>query len=188
MARGMVGMLLFHPTWSMIPPADRQALTHWVLKAELGKPVFLPVLWDSWPKGRLMEVRVEEAGESECQSVMGWIRVLNWPGSKESRLPARCWITGNVLERITVLVWKMISFYDIDGRTGYVNSILKDAYREVSKDLYFIGGCVTMPYQCLSRMRWKSHVRFLGGLGVVTSPGYPTPGDKTLPGLLSSLL
>ena len=25
-------------------PADRQALTHCVLKAELGKPVFLPVL------------------------------------------------------------------------------------------------------------------------------------------------
>ena len=28
----------------MIPPADRQALTHCVLKAELGKPVFLPLL------------------------------------------------------------------------------------------------------------------------------------------------
>lgn len=25
----------------MVPPADRQALTHCVLKAELGKPVFL---------------------------------------------------------------------------------------------------------------------------------------------------
>ena len=33
----------------MIPPADRQALTHWVLKAELGKPVFLLLLRESGP-------------------------------------------------------------------------------------------------------------------------------------------
>ncbi len=47
----------------------------------------------------------------------------------------------------------MISFNGIDGRTGYENSIPKDAYREVSKVVYFTGGCVIMPYQCLSRMR-----------------------------------
>jgi hypothetical protein len=34
-----------------------------------------------------MEVRVEDAGESECQPVMGWIRVQDLPGSKESRRP-----------------------------------------------------------------------------------------------------
>ena len=54
---------------------------------------------------------------------------------------------------ITVLVWMMISMYGIDGHTGYENSIPKGAYREVSKEVYFTGGCVTMPYQCLSRMR-----------------------------------
>jgi hypothetical protein len=31
----------------MIPPADRQALTHCVLKVELGKPVFLLFIKDS---------------------------------------------------------------------------------------------------------------------------------------------
>jgi hypothetical protein len=34
----------------------------------------------------------------------------------------------------------MISFYGIDGRTGYENSIPKGAYREVSKDVYLLAG------------------------------------------------
>jgi hypothetical protein len=37
-----------------------------------------------------MEMRVEEAGESESHPVMGWIRVQDLPDSKESRLPAWC--------------------------------------------------------------------------------------------------
>ena len=44
----------------MIPPADRQTLTHCVLKAELGKPVFLLPRKDSRPQGQPMGVRVEE--------------------------------------------------------------------------------------------------------------------------------
>jgi|SaaInl7_200m_RNA_FD_contig_121_49482_length_591_multi_13_in_0_out_0_1 hypothetical protein len=44
----------------MIPPADKQTLTHRVLKVELGKPVFL--LWkkDSRPQGLPMGLRVED--------------------------------------------------------------------------------------------------------------------------------
>jgi len=43
-----------------------------------------------------------------------------------------------------------------------------------------ITGCFTAFYQCLSRMRWKSHVRFLGDLGLATVPGYPTCDKKSL--------
>ncbi len=45
----------------MIPPADRQTLTHCVLKVELGKPVFLLSKKDSrsqdWPTGMRVEER-----------------------------------------------------------------------------------------------------------------------------------
>ena len=83
-----MGCSRFIPRDLQIPPADRQTLTHCVLKAELGKPVFLLYIKDS--RLRPMGMRVEEAGKSECQPVMGWIRVPNLPGSKESRLPAWC--------------------------------------------------------------------------------------------------
>jgi len=44
----------------MIPPADKQTLTHRVLKVELGKPVsFLPRK-ESWLQGRPIGMRVEE--------------------------------------------------------------------------------------------------------------------------------
>ncbi len=36
--RGMDRVLYIHPTQSVIPPADRQALTHRVKSAEHGKP------------------------------------------------------------------------------------------------------------------------------------------------------
>ena len=36
--RGMDRVLIFHPTQSVIPPAERQALTHLVKPAEHGKP------------------------------------------------------------------------------------------------------------------------------------------------------
>ena len=45
----------------MIPPADRQTLTHWVLKEELGKPVFFLRQEDSRSQGWPMGVRVEES-------------------------------------------------------------------------------------------------------------------------------
>ncbi len=44
----------------MIPPANRQTLTHWVLKVELGKPVYLLRLEDSRSQGLPIEMRVEE--------------------------------------------------------------------------------------------------------------------------------
>jgi len=66
-------------------------------------------------------------------------------GSKFARLE-REQTSGTVLNHgkrsggITVLVWKMISYYGITGLTGYENSIPKDAYREVSKDLILLAG------------------------------------------------
>ena len=44
----------------MIPPVDRQMLTHCVLKVELGKPVFLLHWKDSRPQSLPMGMRVEE--------------------------------------------------------------------------------------------------------------------------------
>jgi len=44
----------------MIPPADRQMLTHCVLKVELGKPVFLLPKKDSRPQGLPTGMRVED--------------------------------------------------------------------------------------------------------------------------------
>jgi hypothetical protein len=63
----------------MIPPADKQTLTHCVLKVELGKPVFLLRMKDSRPQGLPMGMRVEEIRKSECCSVMEQIRVRNLP-------------------------------------------------------------------------------------------------------------
>jgi hypothetical protein len=42
---------------------------------------------ESNPQGKPIDKWVEEAGESKCHSVMGWIRVQNLPGAKVSRLP-----------------------------------------------------------------------------------------------------
>ncbi|MBT4874077.1 MAG: hypothetical protein HON48_02535 [Desulfobacula sp.] len=44
----------------MIPPADRQTLTHCVLKVELDKPVSLLLRKESWLQGWPMGVRVEK--------------------------------------------------------------------------------------------------------------------------------
>lgn len=43
--RGMVMRFLSPPTQSMIPPADRQALTHRVMQSEHGKPDCLPCVF-----------------------------------------------------------------------------------------------------------------------------------------------
>ncbi len=63
----------------MIPPANKQTLTHRVLKVELGKPIFLLPWKDSKPQGWLMGVRVEEVRESERCPVMGQILVQYLP-------------------------------------------------------------------------------------------------------------
>ena len=73
-------MFVSRSTYSMIPPADKQALTHRVLKVELGNPVFLLPWKDSKPQGWPMGMRVKEVRESECCPVMGQIRVQNLPG------------------------------------------------------------------------------------------------------------
>ena len=36
------------------------------------------------------------------------------------------------------------------------------------------------PLECLSRVLGNSHARFLGGLELVTAPGYPTCDVKSL--------
>jgi len=47
--RGMVGVFVCHFTRSMIPPANRQALTHRVESAEHGKPNCLHLSMESDP-------------------------------------------------------------------------------------------------------------------------------------------
>ena len=73
--RGMDGPVRFCPTRSMIPPADRQTLTHHVKLAEQGKPNYLHLSMESEPQGKLIDKWVKEVGESEGRSVMGRILV-----------------------------------------------------------------------------------------------------------------
>jgi len=85
--RGMDGPFRCCPTRSMNPPANRQALTHRVKPAELGKPNYLHFSMGGEPQGKLIGKWVEEVGESKCCSVMERIRVQDLPGTKVSRLP-----------------------------------------------------------------------------------------------------
>jgi hypothetical protein len=57
-----------------------------VMYAEHGKPDAPPETAGQ-PQGRLMVQRVEERGESECRSVIDWIRVAISLGAKASPLP-----------------------------------------------------------------------------------------------------
>ena len=69
----MDGAVWFCPTRSMIPPADRQTLTHRVKLAEQGKPNYFHFSMESDPQGDPIDEWVEEDGKSECRSVMGRI-------------------------------------------------------------------------------------------------------------------
>jgi len=75
MVRGMVGPVRCCPTRSMIPPANRQTLTHRVELAEQGKPNYLHLSMEGDPQGEPIDEWVEEVGKSECCSVMEQIRV-----------------------------------------------------------------------------------------------------------------
>jgi hypothetical protein len=66
----MDGALWFCPTRSMIPPADRQTLTHRVKLTEQGKPKYLHFSMESRPQGKPIGKWVEEVGKSERRSVM----------------------------------------------------------------------------------------------------------------------
>ena len=90
--RGMVGMLLFRPTRSTIPPANRQTLTHRVKLAELGKPNCLHRCYsmESEPQGKQTGEWVKEVGESEGRSVMERIRVQTLPGHESEQTSDRC--------------------------------------------------------------------------------------------------
>ena len=85
--RGMDGAVWCCLTRSMIPPANRQTLTHRVKLAEQGKPNYLHLSMESDPQGEPIDEWVKEVGISECRSVMERIRVQNLPGTKVSRLP-----------------------------------------------------------------------------------------------------
>ena len=80
----------------MIPPADRQTLTHRVKLAEQGKPNYLHLSMEGEPQGKLIGKWVKEVGESESCSVMEWIRVQNLPGHESEQTSDRCWITRNI--------------------------------------------------------------------------------------------
>jgi len=73
----------------MIPPAERQTLTHRVLKVELGKPVRLLPWKDSEPQGWPMGVRVEESWGKQMLFCNG-TDTVSYPTTKVGRLPAWC--------------------------------------------------------------------------------------------------
>ncbi len=85
--RGMVGVFVCHSTRSMIPPADRQTLTHRVKPAEHGKPNCLHLGMEGDSRGKPIGEWVKEVGESECWSVMDRIGVQNLPDTKVCRIP-----------------------------------------------------------------------------------------------------
>lgn len=86
--KGYGEVFVCHFTRSMIPPANRQTLTHRVGTVEHGKPNYLHFSMESDPQGKPIDKWVEEAGESERHPVIGWIRVQDLLGMKVSRLPA----------------------------------------------------------------------------------------------------
>jgi len=92
----MAGTVRCCLTRTMIPSADRQTLTHRVKLAELGKPNYYHLSMEGEPQGKLISKWVEEAGESECCSVMEQIRVQNLPDHESEQTSDRCWITGNI--------------------------------------------------------------------------------------------
>ena len=73
--KGKVKVLYIHLTQSIIPSAERQALTHLIELAEHGKPKCLHLSVESDPQGEPIGKWVKDAGESEGQSVMGWIGI-----------------------------------------------------------------------------------------------------------------
>ena len=75
MVRGMVEVFVCHFTRSVMPPANRQTLTHRVKSVEHGKPNCLHLNMESDPQGEPIDKWVKEVGESECWSVMDRIRV-----------------------------------------------------------------------------------------------------------------
>jgi len=91
MVRGMVEVFVCHFTRSVMPPANRQTLTHHVKSVEHGKPNCLHLSMESDPQGKPIGKWVKEVGISECRSVMERIRVQNLPGPKGRRRPAGLW-------------------------------------------------------------------------------------------------
>lgn len=87
MVRGMVEVFVCHFTRSVMPPANRQTLTHRVKSVEHGKPNCLHLSMESDPQGKPIGKWVKEVGKSECHPVMGWIRVQTLPDTKVGRLP-----------------------------------------------------------------------------------------------------
>lgn len=85
--RGMDEAFRFCLTRPMIPPANRQTLTHWVKSAKQGKPNYLHLGVESAPQGTPTGEWVKEVGKSESRSVMERIRVRDLPGTKVCRLP-----------------------------------------------------------------------------------------------------
>jgi hypothetical protein len=102
----------------MIPPADRQALTHCVLKVELGKPVFL-----------LIRKTYGNAGRGGWRKRMPTCNGLD-TGSRFARLE-REQTSGMVLNHVkrsgrnNCIGVEDDIIYGIAGLTGYGNSIPK---------------------------------------------------------------
>ena len=71
--RGMDSWLYIPATQSMIPPAERQALSCRVEGAELGKPNYLHQRVESDLQREPKDKWVRDVGKSKGQSVIGWI-------------------------------------------------------------------------------------------------------------------
>ena len=71
----------------------------------------------------------------------------------------------------------MVAVGAIEGPVGALRQPSTYPYREGGRSS--VAGCFTAPYQGLSPVQGNLHAGFLGGRVTVTSPGYPTGGQRT---------
>jgi hypothetical protein len=67
----MVEVFVCHFTRYVMPPANRQTLTHRVKSVEHGKPNCLHLIMESDPQEKPIGKWVKEVGKSECHPVWG---------------------------------------------------------------------------------------------------------------------
>lgn len=113
----------------------RQGLTHSVTEVKHGKTVLLPTL-ASRPQGKLMEVRVQEGGESKCCPVTGQ-KGVELPGDITPRESGRT-STGSFFtgQHSGFCSWHLDETYiKVNGRWAYPYRAVDSRGRTV--DFYF---------------------------------------------------
>ena len=126
-------------------------------------------------KENLWQCGYRSVRRSECCFVMKQIRVQALPGMKMSRLLAWCWITWNVLNGITILVWIDGDRNITDGRIDLEPSLWYPVYRRVSWRQYIEINCRVFNYALtmLEPYEVKVSCTVLRGLGAGNSPRLP---------------